>query len=180
MKSDLPNRRIDIVIPKTQIPTWCNKQNVGGSIRMDPLPNMDDKNLIGVACCITFVAHDHPTNLGEGWLLHISVSFCSYKGGWCSIRTPLHIGTDLITVDLEHLLLTFFTREAFKGYAARVGFHDDDNIELVSGLSDPPGLHFEAKNCGYRWIFKEDLDKLNPQMMFGGNSSVQNMYLTND
>jgi hypothetical protein len=46
---------------------WFNKQNVVSSINMDPLPNMDDKNLIGVACCITFVAHDDPTSLGNGW-----------------------------------------------------------------------------------------------------------------
>jgi hypothetical protein len=38
--------QIEIVIPKIQIPMWFNKQNVGSSIRMDPLPNMDDKNLI--------------------------------------------------------------------------------------------------------------------------------------
>ncbi|MCI52542.1 hypothetical protein A2U01_0073787, partial [Trifolium medium] len=34
---------------------------------MGPLPNMDDKNFIGVAvaCCITLVAHDDPTSLGH-------------------------------------------------------------------------------------------------------------------
>jgi hypothetical protein len=46
MKSDLPIGQIEIVIPKIQIPMWFNKQNVGSSISMDPLPNMDDKNLI--------------------------------------------------------------------------------------------------------------------------------------
>jgi len=66
MKSDLPIRQIEIVIPRMQIPMWFNKQNVGSSISMGPLPNMDEKNFIGVffACCITLVAHDDPTNLG--------------------------------------------------------------------------------------------------------------------
>lgn len=50
--------KMDILIPGTQIPKWFNKQNASSSISMDPTPVMDDPNLIGVACCVLFVAHD--------------------------------------------------------------------------------------------------------------------------
>jgi hypothetical protein len=47
------------------------------------------------------------------------------------------------------------------------GFHDI--IEFEVSVEQPFGLNLEIKSCGYRWIFKEDLEQLNSQM-----------YLTND
>ncbi|GAU12403.1 hypothetical protein TSUD_253540 [Trifolium subterraneum] len=78
MQSDLPTGGIEIVIPRMEIPMWFNKQNAGSSISMEPLPNMDDKNLIGVAVasCITLVAHDYPTEMSPG----ISFGFKGKRG----------------------------------------------------------------------------------------------------
>ncbi|KEH30746.1 hypothetical protein MTR_4g080803 [Medicago truncatula] len=61
------------------------------------------------------------------------------------------------------------------------GLHDISGIELVAVVEQPLGLHLEVKNCGYHWIFKEDLEHLNAQMMHSrsGNSSVQIKYVTN-
>lgn len=78
MKSNpLRGRTDDIVIPITQNPMWFNKQNVGSSISMNTLPIIDDTNCIGVACYLTFVAHDDPTNLGEQRSPHIGLVFQS-------------------------------------------------------------------------------------------------------
>ncbi|XP_039689921.1 disease resistance protein RUN1 isoform X2 [Medicago truncatula] len=187
MQSYLPMGQINFVIPKTQIPTWFNKQNVGSSISIDPSPVMHD-NLIGVACCLTFVARDgptnlsetgqyqdNPTNLGAGWSPYIGFGFKSKHCGRFPI-IPIHLGKDLVTVDLDHLLLILFTREEFINYYMNYitkGLHDISGIELTAVVEQPLGLHLEVKNCGYHWIFKEDLEHLNPQMMYSGNSSVQ-------
>lgn len=85
----------------------------------------------------------------------------------------------LITIIIEihsSTLLTFFTKEEFINYYMNCitkGLHDISGIELVAVVEQPLGLHLEVKNCGYHWIFKEDLEHLNPQMMYSGNSSVQ-------
>jgi hypothetical protein len=187
MQSYLPMGQIDIVIPKTQIPMWFNNQNVGSSISIDPSPIMHD-NLIGVACCLTFVAHDGPTNLSEtsqyqdtstnlgaGWSPYIGFGFKSKQHGRFPI-VPIHLGKDLVTVDLDHLLLIFFTREEFIDYYMSYitkGLHEISGIELTAVVEQPLGLHLEVKNCGYHWIFKEDLELLNPHMMYSENSSVQ-------
>jgi hypothetical protein len=181
MKSDLPIGQIEIVIPKIQIPMWFNKQNVGSSIRMDPLPNMDDKNLIGVACCATFVAHDDPTSLGTSSKPRIMLGFHSNSKqlGCFSIMPYIHLGKDLVTVDVDHLLLTFLSKELFISSIRTLKkelMHDISGIELVVVVEQPLGLYFEVKNCGYQWIFEEDLEQLNPQMMYTGNSSVQPYY----
>jgi hypothetical protein len=41
---------------------------------------------------------------------------------------------------------------------------------LEAYVYQPPSLHLEVKNCGYRWVFKEDLKQVNPQTMYSGNS----------
>jgi len=183
MKSNLAIGRIKIVIPRIQIPIWFNKINVGSSISMDSLPVMHDKNLIGVACCLTFVARDGPTSLGKERSTHfgISVGFRrNYCGSFHSI--PVYFGKDLVTVELDHMLLIFFTREEFIDHTSYMskGLHDVSGIELAALVGQLSGLHLEVKNCGYHWIFKEDLEQFNPEMMYSGNSSVQNKYVTID
>ncbi|XP_058730589.1 disease resistance protein RUN1-like [Vicia villosa] len=184
MQSDLPMGQIDIVIPRAQIPVWFSKQNAGSSISMDPSPIMDDKNWIGVACCLTFVAHDDPTNLGEGLSPHIGFGFQNKQRGRFPV-IPIHLEKDLVTVELDHFLLIFFTKEEFIDYYVSYitkGLHDISGIELTAIVEQPIGLHLEVKNCGYRWIIKEDLEQLIPQTIYSGsgNSSVQIKYVTND
>jgi hypothetical protein len=147
---------------------WFNKQNVGSSISMEPLPNMDDKNLIGVACCTTFVAHDDPTSLGTRSKPRITLGLKNRPNVFIPY-IPLLLEKDLVTVGLDHLLLIFYSKAEFIHFAS-------PGIELVADVSQPPGLHFEIKSCGYHWIYKEDLEQLNPQMMYTGNSSVQPYY----
>ncbi|KAK2380926.1 disease resistance protein RUN1 [Trifolium repens] len=166
MESDIQIGVIKIVIPRTQIPMWFNKQNAGSSISMDPLPNMDDNNLIGVAYCFTIVAHDDEMP---------SCIWFDFRGkrGFSSSYIFTHLGNYRVTVDLDHLCLFFFTREKFIDCTINHqppitdGFHDI--IEFDVSVEQPLGLHLEIKSCGYRWIFKEDLEQLNSQM-----------YLTND
>ncbi|CAI8589086.1 unnamed protein product [Vicia faba] len=140
MQSEIPIEQITIVIPKTEIPMWLDKQNVGSSISMDPSPIMDDKNWIGVVCCLTFVALDNPTTLSKEQPSACREEFIGYY-------------------------MTYLTEV----------LHDISCIELRAIVRQPLGLHLEAKNCGYRWIFKEDLEQLNSQI-YNGNSSVQPYY----
>lgn len=177
MQFENPMTEITIVIPKTQIPKWFTKQSVGSSISIDPSSIMHDKNLIGIACCLTFVAHDNPTNLSEKLSPYIAFGFKCTQGGIYPI-IPIRLAKDLVTVDLDHLLLIFFSREEFIDLVSdgTEGWDDISGIELSATVSQPFGLHLEVKNCGYRWIFKEDLEQLNPQKMYKGNSSVQPYY----
>lgn len=175
--------QIDIVIPRTQMPMWCNKHNAGGSISLDPSSIVHDKNWIGIACCLTFVAHDNSSDTRQHHdYPTIGFGFRNKQRGRFPL-IPIHLGKDLVTVGLDHLLLIFFTREEFIDYYVSYitkGNHDINGFELAAIVEQPYGLHLEVKNCGYRWVFKEDLEQLNPNMMYSGNSSAQHKYLTND
>ncbi|KAL5055112.1 hypothetical protein RYX36_035794 [Vicia faba] len=181
MQSEIPMEEIKIVIPQTEIPKWFNKQNVGSSMSIDPSPFMHDKNWIGVACCLTFVAHDNPTTLSKEQP-RIYFGFHSKQHGrGIYSDIPIRLGKDLVTVELDHLFLTFFSREIVIRNMCSIteGLHDDfSGIELTALVLHPFCLLLEVKNCGYRWIFKEDLEQLNQQRRYtgSGNSSLQPYY----
>ncbi|RDX73270.1 TMV resistance protein N, partial [Mucuna pruriens] len=168
-----------IVIPGTQIPRWFSKQNVGSSISMDVSAIREDPNWTGVAICAILVAHHVPTNLGDrrGLYDYGSIGYILQNKQVLDkeyIRLPIHLMNDQVTGELDHLLIVFHSREPFIRFqSAYVNeMHDLDEWEFTTAIHDlPKGLHLEVKNCGYRWVFKEDLQQLNPNTMFSGNSS---------
>ncbi|KAL1324286.1 hypothetical protein AAHE18_13G078200 [Arachis hypogaea] len=111
---------IDAVVPGTKIPRWFSKQNTGDSVSLDPSPIVDDNNWIGIACCVTFVVHDTPTQLLEEAIYPPALISCGFRR---------------------------------------------------KGMGNYPEV--EVKRCGYRWVFKQDLEQFNPTMMFSANSSAQ-------
>ena len=134
-RCSIPLRQIEVVIPGTKIPRWFNKQNVGSSISLDPFsPIMDDNNWIGIACCATFVAHDDPTNLDEEkWRSGIGCGFRSKGCGGFFSMLPIDLRKDLVTIESDHMLVKFFSREKFiEAYArySQKGACNRDGIEM--------------------------------------------------
>ncbi|XLR13537.1 hypothetical protein S83_041475 [Arachis hypogaea] len=171
---DLPYR-IEAVVPGTKIPSWFSEQNTGDSVILDPSLIVGDNNWIGIACCVTFVVHDTPTQLLEEAVYPpalISWGFRrkGYDGGIYP-QVPIRLKNDLITTELDHMFLIFLSREAFIDEFPEEG-PSDYGIVLAS-RSDYPEELVELKRCGYRWVFKEDVEQFNPTMMFTANSSPQ-------
>ena len=174
MQCSFPLGAIDVVIPGSIIPRWFDKQNVASSISLDPSPIMNDNNWIGITCCATFVAHDDLAHLGEAWEGGMDCGF-QYKGHGFFCRMPIHLKKDLVTIESDHMFLKFYSREEFFRNVSFIknGTCDLDGIEWATMIDHPQGLHLEVKSCGYRWVFKEDLEQLNLTMMQSGNSSVR-------
>ncbi|MED6170034.1 hypothetical protein PIB30_026747 [Stylosanthes scabra] len=176
MQFSFPRYTIRVVIPGSKIPTWFNKQNMGSSMRLDPFPNMDENNWIGIACCVTFVVHDAPTQLLEPRRKGLfGCGFLSKPGcsGIFSV-VPIRFKKDLITTEVDHMLLIFFSREDFINHYIMILKEAShvDSFELAT-TSDYPEEVVEVKSCGYRWVFKQDLEQFNPTMMYTANSSTQ-------
>ncbi|MED6170036.1 hypothetical protein PIB30_026749 [Stylosanthes scabra] len=155
---------IHVVTPGNKIPRWFNKQNVGPSIKLDLSPIVDDNNWIGIACCVTFVVHDVPTQFldEEKYILRLlCCGFASHRGrgvGGRFLIVPISLKRDLITTKLEHMLLLFYSREKImSSYICdlKEGTSDLDGIEFTSVSSFPRQV--EVRSCGYRWAFKQDL-----------------------
>ncbi|KAK7405066.1 hypothetical protein VNO78_06248 [Psophocarpus tetragonolobus] len=163
--------KLCVVIPGSEIPRWFSKQKVGHVISMDMSRVMNDPNWIGVACCALLVAHDHPTNFGDRWSHrhHGSISYSFLSRTYFTV--PIHLENDLVTGELDHLLILFYSREQLLRYRSE---YEDEMIDLDKrefSTHNPKGLRLEVKKCAYRWVYKEDLQQLNPDMMFRANSS---------
>ncbi|MED6188944.1 hypothetical protein PIB30_090826 [Stylosanthes scabra] len=181
MQCSFPEYIVTVVIPGTKIPRWFSKQNTGDSVRLDPSPILDDNNWIGIACCVTFVVHDTPTQFLEEEIYSPSLVSCGFRrngygGIFCQV--PIRFKKDYITTELDHMLLMFFSREDFINHymsELKAGESDLQVIEMaLATKSDYPEEVVELKSCGYHWVFKEDLEQFNPTMMYTANSSPQN------
>ncbi|XLR56055.1 hypothetical protein S83_006727 [Arachis hypogaea] len=167
---------IQVVIPGNKIPRWFNKQNTGNSVSLDPFPIVDDNNWIGIACCVTFVVHHAPIQLlKRRSRVLVGCGFRS-KPLHESIYpvVPIRLEKDSITTKLDHMLIVFFSREVFINLFVsylKKGASDVDSIELAI-MSDYPE-EVELKSCGYRWLYKEDVEQFNPTMMYTATSSTQ-------
>ncbi|KAL4337371.1 hypothetical protein AHAS_Ahas12G0103500 [Arachis hypogaea] len=70
----------------------------------------------------------------------------------------------------------FLSREVFINNFVCVlkeGASDLDGIKLVA-LTRYSEEVVEVNSCGYHWVFKEDLEHLNPKRMYSANSSAHN------
>nr|KYP34530.1 Putative disease resistance protein At4g11170 family [Cajanus cajan] len=168
--------QLRIVIPGTEIPRWFSKQNVGRSISMELSPVMEDPNWMGVACCSLLVAHDDPTNLNDNF--H-SIDYKFENINW---MLPIFLNNDLVMGEMDHLFMIFVSREIISCDRCR---HEDkmnyiDKMVFKTTIfGHPKGLHLVVKNCGYRLVFKEDLQQLNLNMMFSRNSSSRKLLSSN-
>ncbi|XP_057752795.1 disease resistance protein RUN1-like [Arachis stenosperma] len=178
MQSSSPRCVIQVVIPGTEIPRWFNNQKEGSSMKLDPSPILNDNNrIIGIACCVTFVVHDTPTQLPEEpkYPGDIGCGFRLRSGG-SYFAVPIRLKKDFITTELDHMLLIFFSRnQMIDHYTSHLkeGRCDLDGIELATSSEYPEEI-IQVKSCGYRWVCKEDLEQLNPTMMHSADSSSQN------
>ncbi|QCD87430.1 maintenance of ploidy protein MOB1 [Vigna unguiculata] len=162
---------MEIVIPGSEIPKWFNKQNASTSISMDPSDVIDDPNWIGVAICVLFVTQQDPMNLDENPCPLSTIQYW-VDDDWLS-TIPIYFEKDLVTVELDHLCIVFHSRKQF---IHRLNIfpntmHDLHEFEFECFIHNPKGLRVVVKNCGYRWVFEEDLQQLNSNIFFSGNSS---------
>nr|ALN97041.1 disease resistance protein [Caragana korshinskii] len=157
---------IDIIIPGIEIPSWFNNQSMGRSISIDTSHLMRDidSKIIGIACCAVFSVEprllSYPDN--SRWIPAIELGFL-YSNKAVHIGSQLILNGDLITAKSNHMWLFYFTRESFFDFVSHVGktANDLDDIKMDFEFADGIGLHMEVKNCGYRWVFKQDLQLFN-------------------
>ncbi|QCD87421.1 hypothetical protein DEO72_LG3g1957 [Vigna unguiculata] len=166
--------KMEIVIPGSEIPKWFNKQSARTAISMDPSDVIDDANWIGVAISVLFVTHQHPMNLGERDDDRYPTFFCGVVNSKQRYTVvPINFKRDLVTVGLDHLVTVFYSRQQFIHLLSTPPntMHDIHQTAFGTFTRNPKCLRVVVKKCGYRWVFKEDLQQFNSNMFFSTNSS---------
>ncbi|XP_020207782.1 TMV resistance protein N isoform X1 [Cajanus cajan] len=171
-ESATPIGWIDIVIPGNQIPRWFNNLSVDTSISLDPSPLLHDNNWIGIACSVVFVVFDDPNTLNFKFKSSIGIGFetRSYSD---HLSIPVLLDRDLVTIGLHHLWLLYLTKDELFSFFEIEKMSDLYGTKMRTNIWQSQGLRLEVSSCGYQWVFKEDLDKLNPTMMRRGYNNIQ-------
>ncbi|RHN61937.1 putative TIR domain, winged helix-turn-helix DNA-binding domain-containing protein [Medicago truncatula] len=166
-------REINIVIPGTEMPRWFNNQNMESSISIDISPIMHhDSDVIAFACCVVFSAAPYPsTNMKTNYRKPV-IHLC-FSSGDLEVFLGIPAHTNLNMLKSNHIWLAYFTRESFIDLMSDIDSTLGD-IRMEVLIVDGEGLDVEVKNCGYRWVYKHDLQHLNFTMMHCKSSLAQN------
>ncbi|XP_013453138.2 disease resistance protein RUN1 isoform X1 [Medicago truncatula] len=158
-----PQSTSQIVIPGSEIPSWINNQCVGDSIQIDLSPAMHDNNNQShyFVCCAVFTM---VPQLSANMLLIFDNSSIMW--------IPISINRDLVTTESSHLWIAYIPRDSYPENG-NMYFKMEISIIKLLGIEESEGLGFEVKSCGYRWVCKQDLRKLNFTMMNHENSFAQ-------
>nr|WIL59999.1 nodulation protein [Melilotus officinalis] len=151
---------IDIVIPGSEIPNWFNNQSVGSSIHVFPFTRDNGNNIIGFLCCAVFSMTPHYPTMTRSSQWRPKAQMTLYAPLSHIAFLPVIVDVDLITVKSNHIWLIYFPWESSFDVLNEV-FHVE-----IDGRS---GLGMEVKNCGYRWVYKHDLQEFNLTMTHPGN-----------
>ncbi|CAJ2637840.1 unnamed protein product [Trifolium pratense] len=152
------SRRIEIVIPGSEIPIWFNNQKVGRSIRINTTLFIHDNNFIAIVCCVVFSVTPHDpitTTNGQKPVLHLKFS----RGEDRELHFPIQVCINLIMVKSNHMWVTYFTRKSFFDILKDIGYEVGSCIRMEASIVDAKGL--DVKSCGYRRVFKQDLQEFN-------------------
>jgi len=154
---------IQIVTPGSEIPSWFRHQSKGDWIRIDRSPIMHDNNnnIIGCVCCVVFSMAPQFRSRKYPMRLIFTADICSQKLTKSGTIIPVNLYGNLNTVKSNHIWLTYFPLESS---------WDVSNQTLYVEMERGEDLGIEVKNCGYHWVYKEDLQEFNLTMMNHRNS----------
>ncbi|GAU42491.1 hypothetical protein TSUD_101030 [Trifolium subterraneum] len=165
--------RIDIVIPRSEIPIWFKNQSEGGSIRME-LSTIMDNNCIGIAFCVVFSVK--PFDQTEPPSSTIILEFRNSNSNklFSHQIIPIIIERDLIVVKSNHMCLCYIPMRSFFDKLNEIDqthTHLDDIIMSASRWNDR-SVGLKLQHCGYRLVYEHDLQDFNLTMMHPGNLST--------
>ncbi|XP_058733730.1 uncharacterized protein LOC131605386 [Vicia villosa] len=153
---------VGIIIPGSEIPSWFNNQCVGSSIPVSLVMQDKGNSIVGFLCCAVFSFAPHYPRMTKSsqWRPHALITLYALNN---IASLPIFVNGDVISVKSNHIWLTYFPWDSSYNVLYD-GFHVETNSN--------GGLDVEVKKCGYRWVYKQDLQEFNSTMMYPGNMSA--------
>ncbi|CAK8577153.1 unnamed protein product [Lathyrus sativus] len=165
--------QIWFVVPGSEIPSWCNNQSEGHSIRIDLSPIMpnNENNVCGIACCAVFSAapldprafRDNIQNKRSQQISGIQLAICTNKisTSLCGV-IPVILQTDLIEIKSDHMCLIYFPLKAIFYFLVSKNktLSHLDHCKLDFEHTRSINNNCTVQKCGYHWVYKQDHESL--------------------
>ncbi|XP_050240615.1 disease resistance protein RUN1-like isoform X2 [Quercus robur] len=155
----------EILIPGSVIPKWFSHQSMGAKVTITVSSYLCDE-WMGIAVCVVFCSLPHHQIDLEGvlecWLM--------VNGKYMSCAPSMITFVALS----DHIWLLYVLRQRYKDDEVDVKLLKEweanefkqIGIEIVAS----PGL--EVKECGFRMVYKKDIEDLNQTMVQSSNTSI--------
>lgn len=131
-----------------------------------------NNNIIGCVCCVVFSMEPRRPPTRRKSQTYMVLYFSDIHGDErtkCETYIPVNLSESLITVKSNHVWLTYFPLESSWDVLNETLFVEIACFEDYLGI--------EVKNCGYRWIYKQDLQELNYKMNHGNSLAGKRKFL---
>ncbi|XP_058730452.1 disease resistance protein RUN1-like isoform X2 [Vicia villosa] len=153
---------IDFVIPGSEIPSWCNNQSEGRSIRIDlsPIMSGNDNNCSGIACCAIFsfsTVVPTMTSYAQCSDMELVLSNSVFNGK--TIRMiPIILERDLIEIESDHMCLIYFPLKTFFYYLKIMDktLGHQDQFKVYFRIGNHKCMGWKVQKCGYHWVCKQE------------------------
>ena len=163
-KNKRPRAACRLYIPGSEISKWFSHQSVGNIVNAQVTHS---EEWMGMAVCSILSFHDlHPNSL---CCLDCYIEVNKHEGA----RESTYFVNTFGQIDSLHLWMLYFPSRCFYENARAVLSQTDENelIQMGVRIPKPRNPCFEVKKCGFRMVYKQDIEDIEEMMGQNCNSS---------
>ena len=159
------NRRYEIIIPGSVIPEWFSHQSSGVEVNIkEPSSHLCDE-WMGIAVCVVFCS------LSQHQIYDTCLLSCEFiANGKLMSATPR---TRTVVGLSDHIWLLYLLPRYYKEDDIKLLKECEANEFIQIGIKIETSVSsMEVKKCGFRMVYKKDMEDLNRAMAQNSNTSI--------
>ena len=156
-KNKRPRATCRLLIPGSEISKWFSHQSVGNIVNAQVTHS---KEWMGMAMCSILSFHDlHPNSL---CCFDCYIEVNKQEGA----RESAYFVNTFGHMDSLHLWMLYFPTHCFYENVKAVLSQTDENelIQMEVRIPKPHNPCFEVKKCGFRMVYKQDIEDIREMM----------------
>ena len=154
-------------IPGSVIPKWFRHQSMGAKVSIkEPSSHLCTNEWIGIAVCVVFCSLPHHQMNSS-----CSIS-CQFIVNGNHMKLTPSIGQEVDSSD--HVWLTYLLNQYYKELEEDLKLLKECEANEFSkiGIKITTTSNLEVKKCGFRMVYKKDIEDLNQSMSQSSNTSI--------